>query len=130
MVEEDRVIVIDLDGTLCPEKEDGDEYMNLLPDAAVIEKLREYKEKGFYIIIYSARNMRTYHGNIGKINANTLKAMLIWLDKYQVPYDEIYVGKPWAGKRGFYVDDKTIRPSEFLSMTYEEIMEIIGRRKE
>ena len=66
--------------------------------------------------------MRTYDGNIGKINANTAKVLFDWLEKYQVPYDEIHFGKPWCGKNGFYIDDKTVRPDEFLSMEYEEIL--------
>lgn len=129
MIEENKVIVIDLDGTLCPEKKEGEQYTDLPPNTEIVEKLREYKKRGFYIIIDTARNMRTYQGNVGKINANTLKVILVWLDMHQIPYDEIHIGRPWSGKRGFYVDDKAIRPSEFLSMTYEEIIEITGGNK-
>lgn len=128
-MEEDKVIVIDLDGTLCEEKKEGEDYIDIKPNIAIVEKLQKYKEKGFYIIIDSARNMRTYGGNIGKINANTLKTVLLWLDMHQIPYDEIRVGKPWPGNNGFYVDDRTIRPSEFINMTYEEIMEVTGRNR-
>ena len=45
--------------------------------------------------------MRTYQGNTGKITANTLPIILKWLEKYNVPYDEIYIGKPWCGMDGF-----------------------------
>lgn len=129
MIEEDRVIVVDVDGTLCPKKKEGEQYIDLQPNKEIVKKLREYKKKGFYIIIDSARNMRTYQGNIGKINANTLKAMLAWLDKHQIPYDEAHMGRPWVGRKGFYIDDRTIRPSEFLNMTYKQIMQITGRSK-
>jgi capsule biosynthesis phosphatase len=69
--------------------------------------------------------MNTYSGNIGLIVANTVKVLLAWLDKHGIPYDELHVGKPWAGRGGFYVDDRAIRPSEFLEKTYEEILELI-----
>jgi capsule biosynthesis phosphatase len=31
------------------------------------------------------------------------------------------MGKPWPGHHGFYVDDRTVRPREFLSHTLEEL---------
>ncbi len=45
--------------------------------------------------------MRTYEGNVGKINVNTLPIIIDWLERHNVPYDEIYVGKPWCGHDGF-----------------------------
>ncbi len=71
--------------------------------------------------------MRTYEGNIGKINIHTLPGILEWLDKHEVPYDEVVVGKPWCGFDGFYVDDKSIRPSEFATMSYEEIKLLLAK---
>ena len=47
-----------------------------------------------------------------------------WLDKWDIPYDEILFGKPWPGKKGFYVDDRTIRPNEFLEYDVEELEKI------
>jgi capsule biosynthesis phosphatase len=51
---------------------------------------------------------------------------MAWLDKHSIPYDEIHFGKPWAGNEGFYVDDKTIRPNEFLNLNYQEIQELLA----
>lgn len=127
MIEKEKVIVFDLDGTLCYERKKDESYIDAKPRINVIEKLRKYKKEGFYIIIASSRNMNTHDGNIGKINANTLKTILKWLDTHNIDYDEVHVGKPWAGRKGFYVDDRTIRPTEFLNMSYEEIMGITGR---
>jgi len=126
MIHEDKAIVIDLDGTLCEKKGKDQEYIDVEPNAEVLKKLREYRDAGFYIIIVSARNMRTFEGNIGLINANTLKTIHKWMDKHDVPYDEIHVGRPWCGFNGFYVDDKTIRPDEFLDLSPEEIKKLIG----
>ena len=122
MIVEENVLVMDIDGTLCGDKLEGQSYVDIAPKEQVINRLNEYKEKGFHIILYTSRQMRTYQGNIGKINANTAKDLFTWLENHDIPYDEIYFGKPWCGRNGFYVDDKAIRPSEFLSKTYDEII--------
>lgn len=125
MINENNVIVMDIDGTLCEKKNKNIQYIDLEPKEKVLKKLIEYKEKGFYIILYTSRNMRTYEGNQGKINANTAKVIFEWLDKFNVPYDEIFFGKPWCGHNGFYVDDKAIRPDEFVNLSIEEINKIL-----
>lgn len=116
-------LVIDIDKTLT--LGDSKDYNLVSPNLNVIEKLKEYKLNGFNIILFTARNMRSHNHNIGKINAKTLPIIFRWLDKHQVPFDEIYVGKPWCGDDGFYVDDKAIRPDEFVNMSYEKISELI-----
>jgi capsule biosynthesis phosphatase len=119
-----RSLVLDLDGTLTLDG-DGESYALKTPNQAVIEKIRQYKADGFQIIIATARNMRTFSGSIGKINANTLPVIIDWLQRHDVPYDEIHVGKPWSGDGGFYVDDKAIRPSEFCALEYSEIISLL-----
>lgn len=117
-------IIMDLDDTIC-QTENGD-YINSKPVPEVIEKMHEYKRLGFEIAINTSRNMRTYQGNTGKITANTLPIILEWLSQHNVPYDEIYVGKPWCGMEGFYVDDRSIRPDEFVNLSFEEIKNLMG----
>jgi len=119
-------IVIDVDGTLAQAKGGSQSYAELSPHPEVVTKLREYRDQGFYIIVQSSRNMRTYANNVGLIQANTLPVLIDWLKRHDVPFDEVHVGKPWCGFDGFYVDDKAIRPSEFLSLTYEEVRKLIG----
>ena len=126
MTDTTPVIVMDLDGTICPIKQPNESYESLCPYQDVVAKMREYKARGFRIVISSARNMRTYKGNIGKINANTLPVIIDWLRRNDIPYDEIHVGKPWCGTGGFYVDDKAIRPDEFVDWSYSEIARTIS----
>ena len=123
-----KKFIVDLDGTLT--KANTSDYVNVAPNLDVIEMLRKYKVDGFTIVICTARNMRTYEGNVGKINIHTLPIITEWLDKYSVPYDEILVGKPWCGTEGFYIDDRAVRPSEFVSMTLEEIQAMIKKETE
>lgn len=118
-----KKIIMDLDGTLTIDN--SDPYSEKKVNVNVVNKLKEYKKLGFEIVIYTARNMRTFSGSIGKINVHTLPVIIEWLDTNNVPYDEIIVGKPWCGNDGFYVDDKAIRPSEFYSLSLDEISSLL-----
>ena len=83
----DLTFVFDVDGTLCPIKQRDERYEDLIPYPEMVEKIREYKEMGAKIILLTSRNMNSYGGNIGLINANTAKVLLAWLDKWEIPYD-------------------------------------------
>lgn len=119
----------DIDGTLCPIKRKDQEYIDLVPFSEMVDKLREYKNGGAKVVLFTSRNMNSYGGNIGLINANTAKVLLEWLDKWEIPYDEIVYGKPWPGHKGFYVDDRTVRPDEFLKYSVEELDEICKKSR-
>jgi capsule biosynthesis phosphatase len=120
-------LIIDLDDTITLSADNG--YENALPNLALVARLREYQASGFEIVISTSRNVRTFEGNIGKINAHTLPLIVAWLDKHAVPFDEIHVGKPWCGLEGFYVDDKSIRPSEFLRHSLQDIYALLALEK-
>ncbi len=124
MIQEDKVLVIDIDGTICNIKKTDQSYLELKPRHDMVEKIKAYKENGYYLIFHTSRNMKTYQGNIGKLNANTLKDLFSWMDQHNIPYDEIHVGKPWPGKTGFYIDDRAIRPNEFLNLSEKEIFNL------
>jgi capsule biosynthesis phosphatase len=126
MVTEEKCIVVDIDGTLCPVKRSHEEYDDLVPYEPMLAKLREYKNAGYHIILYTSRNMRTYGGNMGLIMANTAKSTMQWLDRNGIPYDEIHFGKPWASRIGFYVDDRAVRPDEFLCLSPEQIEALLS----
>ncbi len=122
-----KKIIVDLDNTISFNL--SGKYSHAHQNKKLIEKLYEYKLNGFYIVIFTARNMRTYKENIGKINIHTLPVIIDWLNENRVPYDEVIVGKPWCGNEGFYVDDRAIRPSELCNMTLEEISNMLEQEK-
>lgn len=119
-------IYVDLDGTLCPIKREGEHYADLPVNAPLVARLRRAREQGFQIVVYTARNLRTHGGDMSRLTAITAPAVLAWLDRNGVPYDGLIVGKPWPGPRGFYVDDKAVRPDEFAKMSDAEIQALIG----
>lgn len=121
-------ILCDLDGTLTIDDKNLT-YEEKEPRFDVIDKLVEYKNNDYEIVIFTARNMQTFAGDINKIKKNTLPIIKKWLKKYNVPYDQIIVGKPWCGNDGFYLDDKSIRPEEFLSLNKDELKDRLSNKK-
>lgn len=116
--------VFDIDGTICPLKKADERYEDLVPYSDIVEKLQFYKKQGAAIVLHTSRNMNSYHGNIGLINAHTAKVLLHWLEQWKIPYDEIVYGKPWPGPEGFYVDDRSVRPDEFLKYSLEDLRKV------
>lgn len=129
-------LVIDLDHTICV-PDDGDDqpedasfkYRSAKPVRALIDQLRHYRELGFHIVIHTSRNMRTFKGDVETIKRETLPIILAWLSDHEVPYDEVVVGKPWCGFDGFYVDDRAVRPSEFVGKSFEELTALIAAER-
>jgi len=125
----DYTFVFDIDGTICPIKKKDENYEDLVPYPEILEKLKEYKSQGAKIVLYTSRNMNSYNGNIGMINKHTAAVLSAWLEKWEVPYDEIVYGKVWPGHKGFYVDDRGVRPDEFLKYSPEELAEICANSR-
>jgi capsule biosynthesis phosphatase len=104
-------LVVDIDGTLCGGPVEGD-YSLVQPIHRVCEALRKANESGYYIVLFTARNMQTFKGSLGLINKYTAPVLMHWLAENQIPYDEIYFGKPW-GPDVNYIDDKSLSIDEF-----------------
>ena len=126
---EGYTLVMDIDGTICPIKKKDEEYSDLVPFPEMVQKLRECKNSGARIVLFSSRNMNTYRGDLEKINAHTVPVLKEWLRKWDIPYDELIMGKAWPGHKGFYVDDRSVRPDEFLLHTPEELESICERSR-
>ena len=95
-------ICFDLDNTLVTFPRITGDYNTVDPIIKNINYLRYLKSFGHTIIIYTARRMKTHKGNKGKVMADIGKITFDTLEKYSIPYDEIYFGKPQAD---VYIDD-------------------------
>jgi capsule biosynthesis phosphatase len=109
-----RRFCFDLDNTLVSYPVVHGDYTTVLPNQKNIEYLRYLKKCGNVIIIHTARRMRTHGGNTGKVMRDVGKITLDTLEKFQIPYDELYFGKPDAD---YYIDDKAV--SCFVDMEKE-----------
>lgn len=119
-----KKIIIDLDNTLTLH-DPLVLYEDMKPNLKVIDTLRQYRLLGYYITIFTARNMRRFQGDVNQIKCFTLPLIHTWLRQNDVPFDEIIVGKPWCDE-GFYVDDRAIRPDEFSRLSEHEIMALLN----
>lgn len=111
-------IVIDLDDTLTVDSSSAN-YSEKHPRKDVIEKVRKMKELGYEIVIFTARRMRTFGGDETKVMASIAHETIEWLRKHNVPFDGLKFGKPHA-ENAWYVDDKALRPAEFLALSESE----------
>jgi len=98
----------DFDNTLISYPTIPGDYSSVKPITRNINFVKLLKELGHTIIIYTARRMRTHGGNIGAVVADISTVTFDTLKKYDIPYDEVYFGKPYAN---FYIDDLAINPS-------------------
>ena len=113
-------IVVDIDNTVTVEAS-SKAYSEKAVNVDVVEAIRRYRDAGFQIGLFTARGMRTYGNNVGAITAKLVPPLLHWLARHDVPFDQLFVGKPWCGPAGFYVDDRAVRPREFAEMSLDDI---------
>ena len=57
-MDNDRLtFIFDIDGTLCPIKKKDEKYEDLIPYKEMVDRIREYKEQGAKIILYTSRKL-------------------------------------------------------------------------
>lgn len=101
-------VCFDFDNTLVSYPTIPGDYYSVEPIQRNINFLKLLHSLGHTIIIYTARRMKTHSGNVGRVVADISRVTLDTLDKFNIPYDEIYFGKPYAN---FYIDDLAVNPS-------------------
>jgi len=99
-------ICIDIDGTICRLREPGEQYAEVQPLPGAVEKMKALKLAGHYLILLTARHMATTGSNIGLVVARQGRTLFEWLARHDVPYDELWFGKPHAD---IYLDDNGFR---------------------
>ncbi len=60
-------IVIDFDGVICEIKQPDESYTDVKPKKGAISGMKRLKNEGHYLIIYTARHMKTCNGDVGKV---------------------------------------------------------------
>lgn len=103
----------DLDNTLVSHPTIKNDYRSVKPILKNIKFLNFLYSQGHYIIIYTARRMRTHSGNIQKVKKDIKKITIDQLKLFNVNYNELIFGKPYAN---FYIDDLSVNPNENLNL--------------
>ena len=111
-------ICIDLDGTICYTRQEGEHYADVKPTPNAVEAIQKLKSGGHYIIINTSRHMKTANNNLCLIIAKQGKTLIHWLEEHHIPYDELWFGKPLAD---LYIDDKALHFTDW-EKTLTEIL--------
>jgi capsule biosynthesis phosphatase len=118
-------LCFDLDNTLVTFPKIKNDYTSVEPIMKNIEFLKYLKNFKHTIIIYTARRMKTHSGNTGKIMSDVGKITFDTLDKFDIPYDELYFGKPYAD---VYIDDLGLNCFDDLEKSLGFYMDTIDPR--
>lgn len=94
----------DLDETICSGGRFPD-YKGAQPIRGMPERIRELREMGCRIIIWTARG--TSYPMTDELRRTTLEQLQAW----DVPFDELRFGKPVAD---VYVDDRGMSAADFM----------------
>lgn len=119
-------ICIDLDGTICTIRQDGETYADVRVKPGAAEMIKKLHDAGHTIVINTARNMGSTGHNVGRALKNVGKITLEWLDKNGIIYDEIFFGKPNAD---ITIDDRVVRFQDNWSDMTEEFLAEKARAK-
>ena len=102
-------IIVDIDDTLCVVK--NRDFINATPIQKVIDKVNEFYDKGYEIVISTARGQNSCN-TPEEMQEKYFKVTKEWLDKAGVKYHKLEIG--YKQNADMYVDDKAIRPDKFV----------------
>ena len=102
--------VFDLDNTIVTYPRVPGDYTTVQPKDNIIRFIRLLYESGHYIIIHTARHMKTCNDDVDMVKATVSEITKTTLNAMSVPYHELVFGKPYGD---VYVDDKCTNPTHW-----------------
>lgn len=102
------IYCFDLDNTIC--HTDGNNYKTSIPDKGMIDRVNSLYNIGHTIIIYTARGMTTYKGNIHDVYNNLFNLTKDQIDNWGIKYHQLNMAKP---SYDVFIDDKNLSIQEF-----------------
>ena len=112
---ETKTLVVDVDDTISTHVNRN--YDDAIPHLDIIKKLNDMHDAGWRIIYFTARGQVSCNGDVKLIERSRRPALEAWMQKYGVKYDELLFGKPLGV---YYIDDKSLRPEEFMALEYKK----------
>ena len=106
------IFCFDIDNTICENRTGDMTYADVKPFPEALETLRWLKSEGHTVMLYTARHMKTGMGNQGKVLKLQGKVLFDWLEKWDVPYDELWWSKPHAD---LFIDDAVHKHTDWAS---------------
>lgn len=116
-----KIVAVDLDDTLCTrplnrEHLKADKYNFCTPLYPMIETVNKLYDK-YKIVIYTARGMNTYYGDVERIYFNLYTLTYDQLLEWGVKFDELVMGKIHYD---IMIDDKVINSMDAVSVNAVE----------
>jgi len=114
---ETKTLVVDVDDTISTHVNRN--YDDAIPHLDIIQKLNKMYDAGWRIVYFTARGQVSCNGDVALIESSRRPALEAWMNKHGVKYNELLFGKPLGV---YYIDDKSLRPEEFMAMEYKRFV--------
>lgn len=115
-----KTICFDIDNVICLTNKKNN-YAKSLPIKNNINVINRAYDKGYKIILYTARFMGRSQGNIAEVEKKIKSLTLKQLKAWGVNYHEIYFGKP---SFDLFVDDKSLFYKKNWQKSLKKILKI------
>jgi capsule biosynthesis phosphatase len=111
-----KKIIVDLDDTLsiCKDRD----FKNARPVQEVINKVNQFYDAGFEVVILTARGQLSCDGDYLAADNKYRVQIEVWLQSHKVQYNRLSFQKELAQ---FYIDDKNLNPMEFAGTKLERL---------
>ena len=116
-------IAFDLDDVICyrtSEQGGVEKYNTCKPNLDMVNIVNECYALGYKVVIYTARGMTVFGGDVSKIYSNLYELTLNQLNNWGVKFDQLVMGKIHYD---LLVDDKAIRSDRVTNI--ENIKEVL-----
>jgi len=104
-----KTIVVDVDETLCIVE--NRDFVNAKPIQEVIDKVNEYYDNGYKVIISTARGQKSCK-TPEEMDKKYREVTENWLKEHNVKYHSLEIG--YKKNADMYIDDKAVTPDEFV----------------
>ena len=109
-------LIVDIDDTISFTTDR--DWKNAKPNIPLINKLNDLYDNGVEIIYQTARGCISFNGDRKAAEEYYRPIIEEWFKKHGVKYTELSFQKRLAD---FYIDDKAIKPDEFLKLNVEKL---------
>ena len=99
-----KIICFDIDNVICRTNSKKN-YLKSLPIKKNIKLINKIYKKGYTVVLYTARYMGRYNGDLMKVEKKIKTLTLKQLKSWGVNYHKIYFGKP---SFDLFIDDKSL----------------------